>query len=99
MCGDDRMALCAMDVLQASGRSDVIVYSIGGSPAVKSALKKTDSALAGIGALSPINMGRTASKKQHLYFLKTVRVNRRFMLRTFFIDRENIDMYGTDGWQ
>ena len=98
MCGDDRMALCAMDVLQASGRSDVIVYSIGGSPAVKSALKKTDSVLAGIGALSPINMGRTAVKTASV-LLENGACEPEIYVETFFIDRENIDMYGTDGWQ
>lgn len=98
MCGDDRMALCAMEVLQSSGRSDVIVYSIGGSPDVKSALKKTDSTLAGIGALSPINMGKTAVKTASV-LLENGAYEPEINVETFFIDRENIDMYGTDGWQ
>lgn len=98
MCGDDRMALCAMEVLQSSGCSDVIVYSIGGSPDVKSALKKTDSTLAGIGALSPINMGKTAVKTASV-LLENGAYEPEINVETFFIDRENIDMYGTDGWQ
>ena len=98
MCGDDRMALIVMEALRTSGRSDIIVYSVGGSPAVKSALKETDSALAGIGALSPINMGKTAVKTASA-FLADGAYEPEIYVETFFIDRENIDMYGTDGWQ
>ena len=98
MCGDDRMALIVMEALRTSGRSGIIVYSVGGSPAVKSALKETDSALAGIGALSPINMGKTAVKTASA-LLADGAYEPEIYVETFFIDRENIDMYGTDGWQ
>lgn len=98
MCGDDRMALIVMEALRISGWSDIIVYSVGGSPAVKSALKETDSALAGIGALSPINMGKTAVKTASA-LLADGAYEPEIYVETFFIDRENIDMYGTDGWQ
>lgn len=98
MCGDDRMALIVMEALRTSGRSDIIIYSVGGSPAVKSALKETDSALAGIGALSPINMGKTAVKTASA-LLADGAYEPEIYVETFFIDRENIDMYGTDGWQ
>ena len=98
MCGDDRMALIVMEALRTSARSDIIVYSVGGSPAVKSALKETDSALAGIGALSPINMGKTAVKTASA-LLADGAYEPEIYVETFFIDRENIDMYGTDGWQ
>ena len=98
MCGDDRMALIVMEALRTSGRGDIIVYSVGGSPAVKSALKETDSALAGIGALSPINMGKTAVKTASA-LLADGAYEPEIYVETFFIDRENIDMYGTDGWQ
>lgn len=98
MCGDDRMALIVMEALRTFGRSDIIVYSVGGSPAVKSALKETDSALAGIGALSPINMGKTAVKTASA-LLADGAYEPEIYVETFFIDRENIDMYGTDGWQ
>ena len=98
MCGDDRMALIVMEALRTSGWSDIIVYSVGGSPAVKSALKETDSALAGIGALSPINMGKTAVKTASA-LLADGAYEPEIYVETFFIDRENIDMYGTDGWQ
>lgn len=98
MCGDDRMALIVMEALRTSARSDIIVYSVGGSPAVKSALKETDSALAGIGALSPINMGKTAVKTASA-LLADGAYEPEIYVETFFIDRDNIDMYGTDGWQ
>ena len=91
MCGDDRMALIVMEALRTSGRSDIIVYSVGGSPAVKSALKETDSALAGIGALSPINMGKTAVKTASV-LLENGADEPEINVETFLIDRENIDM-------
>ena len=98
MCGDDRMALEAMELLKSAGRNDLIVYSVGGSPEVKSALKKTDSPLAGIGALSPINIGKSAVKTASAV-LENGAYESEINVETFFIDRENIDMYGTDGWQ
>lgn len=98
MCGDDRMAMSAMDVLAFEGRKNIIVYSVGGSPAVKSALKATESTLAGIGAVSPINMGKTAVKTASV-LLERGAYDSEIYVETFFIDRENIDMYGTDGWQ
>lgn len=98
MCGDDRMAMSAMDVLASEGRKNIIVYSVGGSPAVKSALKATESTLAGIGAVSPINMGKTAVKTASV-LLERGAYDSEIYVETFFIDRENIDMYGTDGWQ
>lgn len=98
MCGDDRMAVSAMEVLESNAQKDIIVYSVGGSPAVKSALKTTDSTLAGIGALSPINMGKTAVKTASAILENGV-YDSEIYVETFFIDRKNIDMYGTDGWQ
>ena len=98
MCGDDGMALAAMEMIRNAGRNDVIIYSVGGSPAVKSALKTTDSALAGIGALSPISMGKSAIKTAAAILENRV-YESDIYVETFFIDRENIDMYGTDGWQ
>ena len=65
---------------------------------MKSALKETDSVLAGIGALSPINMGKTAVKTASA-LLADGAYEPEIYVETFFIDRENIDMYGTDGWQ
>ena len=65
---------------------------------MKSALKETDSSLAGIGALSPINMGKTAVKTASV-LLENGAYESDTYVETFFIDRENIDMYGTDGWQ
>lgn len=98
MCGDDRMAVNAMEILESAGRNDIIVYSVGGSPEVKSALKKTDSTLAGIGAVSPINMGKSAVKTASAILEKGA-YDSEIYVETFFIDRDNIDMYGTDGWQ
>ena len=56
------MALAAMEMIRNAGRNDVIIYSVGGSPAVKSALKTTDSALAGIGGAFPDQHGKKRGK-------------------------------------
>lgn len=98
MCGDDSMALEALSEMDSAGRRDFLVYSVGGSPAVKNALKITDSPLAGIAALSPINLGKTAVKTAES-ILDHGAYEPEIYVETFFIDRENIDMYGSDGWQ
>ena len=54
------MALQVLQALSDAGRSDILVYSVGGSPEVKSAMADPESPMAGVGAQSPINMGKTA---------------------------------------
>lgn len=98
MCGDDVMALQVLKTLKDTGRTDILVYTVGGSPEIKEELKKTDSPLAGIGALSPINIGRSAVKTAEAV-LKDEKYEKEVYEDTFFINRDNIDMYGTDGWQ
>lgn len=98
MCGDDRMASEVLSAMNDAGRSDILVYSVGGSPAVKSALSAVDSPMTGAGALSPINMGKTAVKSASAILESGVYEPETYV-ETFFINRENVDMYGTDGWQ
>ena len=98
MCGDDRMALEVLRALSDAGRSDVLVYSVGGSPKVKSAMADPESPMAGIGAQSPINMGKTAVKTAAA-LLDGGAYEKDVSVETFFINRDNLEMYGTDGWQ
>ncbi|HIX63357.1 MAG TPA: substrate-binding domain-containing protein [Candidatus Mediterraneibacter colneyensis] len=98
MCGDDEMALEVLASLETAGRTDAFVYSVGGSPAVKSALVSSESPMTGIGALSPINMGKTAVKTASAVLENGVYEPETYV-ETFFINRDNVDMYGTDGWQ
>ena len=98
MCGDDRMALQVLQALNDAGRNDILVYSVGGSPEVKSALADPESPMAGIGAQSPINIGKTAVKTAEA-LLDGGAYEKEISVETFFINRDNLEMYGTDGWQ
>lgn len=98
MCGDDRMAVQVLQAFSDAGRSDILVYSVGGSPNVKSAMADPANPMAGIGAQSPINMGKTAVRTA-LALLDGGAYEKEVRVDTFFIDRDNLEMYGTDGWQ
>lgn len=98
MCGNDRMALQVLQALQTAGRNDILVYCVGGSPEVKTVLADPESPMAGIGAQSPINMGKTAVKTAAA-LLDGGAYEKEISVETFFINRENLEMYGTDGWQ
>lgn len=98
MCADDRMAEQVLETLDTEDRNDILVYSVGGSPAVKSALADLTSPMTGVGAKSPINMGKTAVKTADAILENGV-YEPEIYVETFFINKDNVDMYGTDGWQ
>lgn len=98
MCGNDVTALQVLQVLEQTKEKGILVYSVDGSPDIKSKLADPDSSVAGIGAQSPITMGKTAAKTAAA-ILNRDRYEKETYVETFFINRENIDMYGTDGWQ
>ena len=84
--------------VQSLKRSDILVYTVGGSPAVKNALADPASPMEGIGAQSPINIGKTAVKTAAAILENGV-YESEINVETFFINQDNVDMYGTDGWQ
>lgn len=98
MCADDNMAEQVLSVLRENEMNSVLVYSVGGSPAVKSALADPASPMTGTGAKSPINMGKTAVKTA-VAILENGVYEPETYVETFFINKDNVDMYGTDGWQ
>ena len=98
MCGNDLMAVQVLETLEKADERDVLVYSVDGSPYTKSALTEPGSPMTGIGAQSPITMGKTAAKTA-IAILNRDRYERETYVETFFINSENVDMYGTDGWQ
>ena len=98
MCGNDVMALQVLEVLEEAADKEILVYSVDGSPDTKSALLDPDSPMTGIGAQSPITLGKTAAKTA-VAILNRDRYEKETYVETFFINRENVDMYGTDGWQ
>lgn len=98
MCADDSMAEQVLSVLGENEMNSVLVYSVGGSPAVKSALADPAGPMTGTGAKSPINMGKTAVKTAAAILENGVYEPETYV-ETFFINKDNVDMYGTDGWQ
>ena len=98
MCGDDHMAKQVLDTLKEEDRDDILVYSVGGSPEIKNALADLSSPMTGVGAVSPINMGKTAAKTAAAILEGGVYEQETYT-ETFYISKENVNMYGTDGWQ
>ncbi len=98
MCGNDQMAEQVLAALEEYRISDVLVYSVDGSPAIKAALADPQSCMAGTGAQSPINMGKTAVDVANS-ILNGNDYEKETYEETFFINSENVGMYGTDSWQ
>ena len=98
MCGSDPMAEQVMAAVTEAQRTDICVYSVDGSPVTKTALLNGTGGMTGIGAQSPINMGKTAVKVATAV-LAGYDYEKETYEETFFINRDNVEMYGTDGWQ
>ena len=98
MCADDQMAEAVRATVKESGKNDILIYSIGGSPAAKAALLAQEGAMAGIGARSPIIEGIIAVKTADA-ILDDGSYEEEVLIETFFINKENVEIYGTDGWQ
>lgn len=98
MCGNDTMALGAMEAVKESGREGILIYGIDGSPDVKAEIGKTDGLITATSAQSPIGMGKDAVKVA-LSIMSGEEYKSEIYEETFLINKDNIDLYGTDGWQ
>ena len=98
MCGNDQLAVGAKTALNLAGLGNVLVYGVDGSPDIKKELKKPQSQIAGTAAQSPIGMGKSAAKLA-LDVLEGNDYEEETYEEVFMIDKDNVDMYGTDGWQ
>lgn len=98
MCGNDMTAVDVLAAIKELGRTDPLVYSVDGSPDTKKELVLSGSPLAGVAAQSPISIGKTAAQAA-LSILHGETYEKEYCEETFFINRENVEMYGTDGWQ
>lgn len=98
MCGNDQVALGAVAAIEAAGRKDILVYGVDGSPGAKKELTKPGTPLAGTGAQSPIQLGKKAVDVG-IEILKDKHHDKETIVDTFFINKDNVDIYGTDGWQ
>lgn len=93
--GNDPTALGAYAAADAAGVSPLI-YGVDGSPDVKALLK--DTMLEGTGAQSPITIGKTIAETAYAW-LNGETVEEFIPIETFLVTADNVDDYGTDGWQ
>lgn len=93
--GNDPTALGAYAAADAAGVSPLI-YGVDGSPDVKALLK--DTMLEGTGAQSPITIGKTIAQTAYEW-LDGKEVEAEIPIETFLVTADNVDDYGTDGWQ
>ena len=98
MCGNDRAALGALEAIRESGRDGIRIYGVDGSPEVKQEIAKTDSPMTATGAQSPIRIGKEAAEIG-IAILDGENFETTTYEDTFLIDKGNVEMYGTDGWQ
>lgn len=93
--GNDPTALGIYAACDAAGVSP-LVYGVDGSPDVKALLK--DTCLEGTGAQSPITIGKTIAETAYAW-LDGEEVEEFIPIETFLVTADNVDDYGTDGWQ
>lgn len=98
MCANDQIALGVLDAAQEAGRTDMLVYSVDGSPQIKTEIAKEDSLMRGTGAQSPIKVGQSAAEVC-LAVLEGEEYKSEIQIETVFIYKENVELYGTNGWQ
>lgn len=98
MCGNDRIALGALEAIREAGRDEMMIYSVDGSPELKQELVKDGSLIAGIAAQSPINIGKSAVTVA-LQIMNKESYEKETLEEVLYIDRTNVEMYGVDGWQ
>ena len=98
MCGNDQMAVAAKTALNLANNDQTVVYSVDGSPDIKKELMKADSQNVGTVAQSPINIGKKAVDIA-LNVLDGKDFEAETAIDVFMINKDNVEMYGADGWQ
>ena len=96
--GNDPTALGALAAANAAGMTDCLIYGVDGSPDIKAELASGDSLIEGTGAQSPISIAKDSVEVMYKY-LDGEDVDARYPVETFLITADNVDEYGTDGWQ
>ena len=97
MGGNDPTALGALAACKAANRTNVLIYGVDGSPEAKAEIA-SGSQFVGSGAQSPISIG-VESVKLAYKVLRNEPYEERVPVRTFLINGDNVNEYGTDGWQ
>ena len=98
MCGNDPTALGALVAANAAQLQNVYIYGVDGSPEIKKELEKENSLIAATGGQSPIEIGKESANVA-LSVLNKEKYARITYEETFLINKDNLEMYGVDGWQ
>lgn len=96
--GNDPTALGALAAAKGQNFEGILIYGVDGSPDIKAELAKGDSLIAGTGAQSPVTIAETAVDLMYKH-LAGEEIDDRYPVETFLITAENVEEYGTDGWQ
>lgn len=96
--GNDPTALGALAAANAAGITDCMIYGVDGSPDIKAELASGESLIEGTGAQSPVTIAETAVEVMYKY-LAGEEVEERYPVETFLITADNVEEFGTDGWQ
>jgi len=97
--GNDPTALGALAAANAAGIEECLIYGVDGSPDIKSEIARgEDSLIEGSGAQSPINIATTSVELMYK-IMNGESVDARYPVPTFLITIDNVDDFGTDGWQ
>ncbi len=99
MCGNDQIAVGAQTAVNLLGMEDVIIYGVDGSPDIKKELEKSDTQIAGTAAQSPINMGKKAVEVGLAILNGEEYEKENYVEIIDMITKDNVEMYGADGWQ
>ncbi|MDR4890071.1 sugar ABC transporter substrate-binding protein [Fredinandcohnia sp. QZ13] len=97
MGGNDPSALGALAAVKAANKTDIAIYGVDGSPSAKAEIAE-GGPFAGSGAQSPISIGQISVDVAYKV-LKGEKFEQRTPVETFIINKDNVDKYGTDGWQ
>ena len=96
--GNDPTALGALAAANAAGMKDCKIYGVDGSPDIKSELASGESLIEGTGAQSPVSIAETSADLMYK-IMAGEKVDERYPVDTFLITADNVEEYGTDGWQ
>lgn len=96
--GNDPTALGILAAANAAGLKDVKIYGVDGSPDFKSEMVKEGSLLEATGAQSPVSIANKSVEVMYKV-LAGEKVDDRYPVETFLITKDNVNEYGTDGWQ
>lgn len=97
MGGNDPTALGALAAIKAANKTNIVIYGVDGSPDAKKEIAN-GGPFVGTGAQSPITIGEKSVDVAYQE-LKGEKVDKRYPVKTFLINKDNVSQYGTDGWQ